>query len=95
MVDEKKLSFTRTDVLENLWTRAKWLAEKIDNRRTQFNPNLKARASFVEKERRLYQSILNGLRNEELEMRVLELEEKLKNSILIPRTREEKKPHGR
>jgi hypothetical protein len=81
-------------VLENLWTRAKWLAEKIDNRYTQFNPNLKARASFVEKERRLYQSILNGLRDEELEMRVLELEEKLKNSILIPKPGEKKK-HGR
>jgi hypothetical protein len=94
LVDEKKLSFTRTDVLENLWTRAKWLAEKIDNRHTQFNPNLKARASFVEKERRLYQSILSGLRDEELEMRVLELEEKLKNSILIPKP-EEKKKHGR
>lgn len=95
MVDEKKLSFTRTDVLEKLWTRAKWIAEKIDNRQTQFNYNLKERASFVEKERRLYQSILNGLRDEELEMRVLELEEKLKNSILIPGSQEATKPHGR
>ncbi len=85
MSEKKKLSFTRTDVLEKLWTRAKWIGEKIDNNRTQFTPNLKARSSLVEKERRLYQSILLGLQNEELELRVMELEEKLRNSVLIPK----------
>ncbi len=93
MAEEKKLSFTRTDVLEKLWSRAKWMEAKIDNTRTQFTPNLKARCSLVEKERRLYQSILNGLKDEELELRIMELEEKLKNSILIPKP-EEKKRHG-
>jgi hypothetical protein len=94
MAEEKKLSFTRTDVLEKLWSRAQWMAKKIDNRNTQFTPNLKARASLVEKERRLYQSILNGLKDEELEMRILELEEKLKNGVLIPKPQEEKKRRG-
>jgi len=94
MTEQKKLSFTRTDVLEKLWSRAQWMAGKIDNTRTQFTPNLKARASLVEKERRLYQSILNGLKDEELELRIMELEEKLKNSVLIPK-QEEKKTHGR
>ena len=93
MAEEKKLSFTRTDVLEKLWSRAQWMAEKIDNTRTQFTPNLKDRCSLVEKERRLYQSILNGLKDEELELRIMELEEKLKDSILIPKP-EEKKRHG-
>ena len=84
MAEEKKLSFTRTDVLEKLWSRAQWMAKKIDNRNTQFTPNLKARASLVEKERRLYQSILNGLKDEELEIRIKTLEEKLENGIVIP-----------
>lgn len=94
MAEQKKLSFTRTDVLERLWSRAQWMAKKIDSRHTQFTPTLKARASLVEKERRLYQSILNGLKDEEIEMRLMELEEKLQNSILIPKP-EEPKRHGR
>jgi hypothetical protein len=35
------------------------------------------------------------LKDEELELRVIALEEKLKNSILIPRQQEAKKQHGR
>ena len=87
----KKLSFDRTDVLEKLWSRAKWLETKIDNQRTKLNPNLKARASLVSKECRIYQTILMGLKDEELEIRLMELEEKLKNSILIPKPEEKKK----
>jgi hypothetical protein len=86
----KKLSFDRTDVLEKLWSRAKWLEAKIDNQRTKLNPNLKARASLVSKECRIYQTILMGLKDEELEIRLMELEEKLKNSILIPKPEEKK-----
>ena len=88
---EKKISFTRTDVLEKLWNRAKWLETKIDNQRTKLNPNLKVRASLVSKECRIYQTILMGLKDEELEIRLMELEEKLKNSILIPKQEEKKK----
>ena len=83
MIRQKKLSFTRTDVLEKLWARANWTSQKIDNRQTQFNQNLKNTAYFVEKERRLYQSILIGLQDEEFELRITELEEKLKNGVLI------------
>jgi len=38
-----------------------------------------------------YSVVLSGLKDEELEMRVLELEEKLKNSIMIPKPEEPKK----
>ena len=38
-----------------------------------------------------YSVVLSGLKDEELELRVLELEEKLKNSIMIPKTEEKKK----
>jgi hypothetical protein len=88
---EKKLSFDRTDVLEKLWSRAKWLEVKIDNQRTKLNSNLKARASLVSKECRIYQTILMGLKDEELEIRLMELEEKLKNGVLIPKPEENKK----
>ena len=35
--------------------------------------------------------LLYGLKDEEVELRVLELEEKLKNGILIPKPEEKKK----
>jgi hypothetical protein len=38
-----------------------------------------------------YSVLLSGLKDEELELRVLELEEKLKNSIMIPKPEEPKK----
>ena len=88
---EKKLSFDRTDVLEKLWSRAKWIEAKIDNQRTKLNPNLKARTSLVSKECRIYQTIIMGLKDEELEIRLMELEEKLKNNILIPKPEAKKK----
>ncbi len=90
---EKKaeLSFTRTDVLEHLWSRRKWLSEKIDNKRTKLDPNLKARAALIAKECRICQAILQGLTDQELELRVKELESKLQNSILIPKSEQEKK----
>lgn len=87
---EKKLSYTRTDVLEFLWTRRKWLTEKVDNQRTKLDKNLKERASLIAKECRICQTILMGLKDEELEVRLMELEEKLKNSVLIPKPDEKK-----
>lgn len=38
-----------------------------------------------------YSVVLSGLNDEELEIRVLELEEKLKNGVLIPKPEEKKK----
>ena len=38
-----------------------------------------------------YSVLLSGLKDEELELRVLELEEKLKNGVLIPKPEEKKK----
>ena len=91
LLTDKKLSFDRTDVLEKLWSRAKWLEIKIDNQRTKLNSNLKARASLVSKERRIYQTIIMGLKDEELEIRLMELEEKLKNGVLLPKPEVKKK----
>ena len=91
LLTEKKLSFDRTDVLEKLWSRAKWLEAKIDNQRVKLNANLKVRASLVSKECRICQTILMGLKDEELEIRLMELEKKLKNSVLIPKPGERKR----
>jgi hypothetical protein len=38
-----------------------------------------------------YSVMLSGLKDEELEIRVMELEEKLKNGVLIPKLEEKKK----
>ena len=38
-----------------------------------------------------YSVLLSGLKDEELELRVMELEEKLKNGVLIPKPEEKKK----
>jgi len=37
-----------------------------------------------------YSVLLSGLKDEELELRVMELEEKLKNGVLIPKPEEKK-----
>ena len=88
---KKKLSFDRIDVLEKLWCRVKWLEAKIDNKRTKLTSNLKARSSLVSKECRIYQIILLGLKDEELEIRLMELEKKLKNGVLLPKPEEKNK----
>jgi hypothetical protein len=74
----------RTEVLLALWNRSLWLKGKIDNPRTKFDNNLKSRVYFAQVETQIYKTILYGLRDEELEIRVMELEKKLKNGVLIP-----------
>jgi hypothetical protein len=85
------LTFNRTEVLEFLWTRRKWLSEKVDNAQTKFNKPLEARRKLITSECHLCQIILQGLTDQELELRVMELETKLANSILIPKNTEDKK----
>ena len=80
---EKKLSFNRTNVLEKLWSRAKWLEAKIDNQRTKLNSNLKVRTSLVSKECRIYQTILLGLKDEEI-VSVLEADREFISPLEIP-----------
>ena len=86
MIEKKvELSFNRVDVLEFLWSRRKWLSTKVDNKRTRLDPNLKARSALISKECRICQTILQGLTDQELELRVMELESKLANGVLIPK----------
>jgi hypothetical protein len=76
---------TRGEVLEKLWEIAKWHEDKRQNPKAKLDFNLKARSALASKEIRSYQAILQGLTDQELEVRVKELEEKLSNSILIPK----------
>ena len=81
----------RFDVLLSLWRRHNWLRSKIDKRQTQITPALKYRVYLVTVECQISKALLYGFKDEEVELRVLELEEKLKNSILIPKPKEKKK----
>ena len=84
----EKISFTRADVLSKLWDIAKWHEDKRTNSRVKLDGNTKARSALSGKEIRAYQAILQGLTDQELELRVRELEEKLTNGILIPKPKE-------
>ncbi|MHA2323768.1 MAG: hypothetical protein ACXACB_00080 [Promethearchaeota archaeon] len=74
----------RSDVLLALWTRHKWLKKRIDNRQTQVTPALKYRVYMATVECQICKTLLYGLKDEELEIRIKELEEKLINGVLIP-----------
>ena len=74
---------TRTEVLFALWQRAKWIDQMIENRRVKLNANLKSRIYMCQVCCQLCRTILNGLKNEELEVRIEELEKKIKDGILI------------
>jgi hypothetical protein len=88
---ENIFTHTRGEVLEKLWNIAKWHEDKRINPRAKLDGNTKARSSLASKEIRAYQAILQGLTDQELELRIKALEEKLQNSILIPKTEEKKR----
>jgi len=81
----------RSDVLLALWRRHEWLRSKIDKRQTQITPALKYRVYMTTVECQISKVLLYGLKDEEVELRVLELEAKLKNGVLIPKPKEKKR----
>ena len=81
----------RSDVLLSLWSRHSWLRSKIDKRQTQITPALKYRVYMATVECQICKVLLYGLKDEELELRILELEEKLKDGVLIERFKQETK----
>lgn len=89
---EKKvteLTFTRADAMLKLWDIAQWHEQKRLNPKSQITINLKARSALSAKEIRCYQAIIQGFKDEEIEIRLRDLEEKLANSILIPKTQDD------
>lgn len=87
------MSPKRTDVLASLWTRAQWLdkaQKEVDEDKKQVTPKLKQLVYMAQVHSQLCKTILYGLKDEELELRVIELETQLKNGILIPKPKEPK-----
>ena len=84
----------RCDVLLALWNRAVWLDDtinKVNANKRRVTPKLRTQIYMTQVCNQLCKTVLYGLKDEELELRVLELEEKLKNGVLIPKLEEEKK----
>ena len=84
----------RCDVLFALWNRAVWLDETInavDRNKKRVTPKLRTQIYMTQIHNQLCKTVLYGLKDEEVELRVLELEEKLKNGILISKPEEKKK----
>jgi hypothetical protein len=74
-------------VLLALWNRAVWLDQAInsvDSNKKKVTPKLKQLVYMAQVYNQLCRTVLYALKDEELELRILELEEKLKNGVLIP-----------
>lgn len=84
----------RSDVMLALWNRAVWLDEAItavDSNKKNATPKLKQLVYMAQVYNQLCRTVLYALKDEELELRILELEEKLKNGVLIPVEAEKKR----
>jgi len=78
------LKFDRYDVLSLLWKNAEWLNDKIHLKQLKVNPALRQRVYMVQVQSGVCKTILSGLKDEELELRVKKLEETIKNAVVIP-----------
>ena len=84
----------RGDVLLALWVRAVWLDDTINRvnaNKKRVTPKLRTQIYMTQVYNQLCKTVLYGLKDEEVELRVLELEVKLKNGVLIPKPEEKKK----
>ena len=63
---ENKLP-TRQEIILKLYNRSQWLADKIDNSHTKFTPQLDIRVKYVKVECQLYEAILAGLKDVEID----------------------------
>ena len=77
----------RSDVLFAVWNRAKWLdgtINSVDLNKRKVTPKLKQQIYMAQVYNQLCKTVLYGFKDEELELRVKELEEKLSSGVLIP-----------
>ena len=78
----------RSDVLGAAWARAVWLDKainEVENDKKAVSAKLKAMVYMCQIHNQLCKTVLYGLKDEELELRIKELEEKLRNGVLIPK----------
>ena len=70
-----------------LWKRAVWLDEtinKVDVNQRRVTPKLRTQIYMAQVYNQLCKTVLYGLKDEELELRIKELEESLSTGVLIP-----------
>jgi hypothetical protein len=83
--DKAALGFSRIDVLALSWDVVKWLDHHRTNKALKINAALKERLYIAQIECSYFKVLIQGLKDEELELRIADLEEKLKEGILIDR----------
>jgi len=77
----------RSEILLAIWNRAKWLdttINNVDSNKKKVTPKLKQQIYMAQVYNQLCKTLLYGLNDEELELRIKELEEKLATGVLIP-----------
>ena len=77
----------RCDVMLALWNRAVWLDQAInslDKNKKKVTPKLKQQIYMAQVYNQLCKTVLYGLKDDELELRIKELEESLSTGVLIP-----------
>ena len=86
--EKADLTFSRVDVLLRLWDVSNWLDGLRVKKELKINDALKTRLYIAQIENSHLKTLIYGLKDEELEIRVKELEEKLEKGVLIPHERE-------
>jgi hypothetical protein len=74
-----------------LWNKAVCLDQAIntvDSNEKNVTPKLKQLIYMAQVYNQLCRTVLYALKDEELELRIMELEEKLRDGVLIPKSRE-------
>lgn len=82
--EKADLTFTRIDILTRAWERSTWLRDLRLKKQLKITPALKERIYIAQVEASNDKILFYGLKDEELEIRVKELEEKLAKGVLIP-----------
>lgn len=88
---KEALEPTRTTVLTLLWKRIQWLDRQVDNQRLKPTPIQRHRVYMTHTLISGCKTLLYGLKDEELDLRMAAIEEKLENGVLIPNDNLEQK----
>ena len=79
------LKLERIDVLALQWKNTQWLDEKLHSKQTQYNEKLRQQVYMIQVLGQQCKTLLYGLKDEELEIRLEALEEQFKDAIVLPR----------
>ena len=77
----------RLDVLCLMWNKVQWINQTLNDANTQYDAVHRSKMFDLQTLFSGCKTILSGLKDEELELRVIALEEKLKDGVLIERSK--------